>query len=162
MNLEKTLDLLTHMSNKQRSTVLKWNIKQEETHVHLMFEKQKEHYLKISHKNQDKSTLYQAALCLAAEELYDANKSLNTKNKTRSIEDVIDFTKIQAKQFKRRKRKAEKTEKLLNLKRKLLTLIDEEDFSYEEVSDFLERHHRFKVSGAWIGQIYNRLLKEKK
>ena len=114
MNLEQTLDLLTHMSNKQRSTVLKWSIKQEEPHVHLMFEKQKEHYLKISHKNQDKSILYQSALCLAAEELYDAHKSLNTKNKTRSLDDIKEITKMQARQFKRRQRKAEKTEKLLS------------------------------------------------
>lgn len=161
MNLKNKLNLLTKLSEEKRSKAIKWVAKQNEEFIHLLFEKQKDHYFNISNAKDEKTVLYQSAIYLAANELYDAHRTLNTKNRKSNVNDISDTTKAQARQFNKYTRATPKTDKLLNLKGKILTLKDGEDYSFEKISAFLKRYHEIDVSHTWIRKVYNDIKDEK-
>lgn len=135
--------------------------KQNEELLLLAFEKQKEYYFKLSHKNEtNKSILYFAAFCIAVEEIYHSIASQKRKNKVLNLDDIKDTTKIQAKQFKQ-SRKSETYDKLLNLKSKIIALIEEENLSFRQVSLFLKKYHKFEVSHSYIATFYKKMKVKK-
>ncbi len=144
----------TKLSQAQRSKALRWLARQNETLVHFAFQKQKEHYFVMSKTNEeDKSLVYLCALYLATNELFNLQKSMNSKSKSLNLQDVADVTALQAKAFQKN-RIAYKYEKLLNLQSKIATLIEKEKLSFRDVAKFLEKYHRLKVSHTLIHQFY--------
>lgn len=155
MSLKNKLNTYTKLSPLKRSQSLKWIAKQNEELILYAFEKQKNYLFKLSkYEEANKSILYQSAFCLAADELYNLHHAKKGKNKVMNLNEIGDRTTMQIKHFKR-EQPTVKYDRLLNLKGKILTLIDEEGFSYREVSKFLKKYHRFEVSHTLIGKFYN-------
>jgi isopentenyldiphosphate isomerase len=156
MSLKNKLNNYTKLSPIQRAKSLKWIAKQNEELILIVLEKQKDNYFKISKVDEDnKSILYLAALYMAAEEICALLQSKGKKNKAQNPHEVKNVTKLQAKQF-RKHRKAEKWDKLLNLKGKIFRLRDEENFSYREIEEFLQSYHKLDVSHSYIATFYNK------
>ncbi len=161
MSLGKKLNYYTKISPKQRSKAVKWLARQNEELILLAFEKQKDFLFNLSKmEEKNKSILYLAAYCMAANALYVLLAKKNSKNKAINIHEVVDTTTMQAKQFKR-VQVSEKWDKLLNLQGKIIRLIEAEKLSYREVSRFLKTYHRLEVSHSYIATFYHYLKEEK-
>jgi len=159
LQLEHRISLHTKLSSDKRSKLLRWLARQNESIIHLAFQKQKEHYFTLSGvQENDKSILYMSSLYLATAELYNTLQGKQNKNKAINLSTVSDKSSLQAKQFKK-KRVSIKYEQLLNIQSKLLFLIDKEGLSYREMSKFFETYHRLKVSHTLIRQVYLDLKK---
>lgn len=160
MSLKHKLNKYTKLSPLTREQSIKWIVKQNEELILYAFERQKDYFFRISkHEEENKSLIYLSAFYLAADELYNLHHGKKGKNKVTNIDDIGDKTMMQIKHFKQEKPSV-KYDRLLNLKRKILTLIEKENFSYREVSGFLKKYHRFDVSHTLIGKFYND-IKEK-
>lgn len=161
MSLKTKLNTYTKLSPLKRSQSLKWITKQNEELILYAFEKQKDYLFKLSKKDEtNKSILYLSAFYLAVDELYDLHHGKKGKNKVMNINEIGDITMMQAKHFKR-EHPSFKYEKLLNLKGKILTLIENQEFSYRQVSKFLKKYHRFEVSHTLIAKFYNDMKENK-
>jgi len=161
MSLEKKLNYYTKISPKQRSKAVKWLARQNEELQLVAFEKQKDFLFNLSKmEEKNKSILYLAAYCMAADALYVLLVQKKSKNKAIDIHDVVDTTTMQAKQFKRIQ-VSEKWNKLLNLQGKIIRLIEAEKLSYREVSRFLKTYHRLEVSHSYIATFYQKYKEEK-
>ena len=157
MSLHKKLNTYTKLSGRQRTKAIKWLARQNEELLLVAFEKQKAKYFKLSKiEEENKSILYLAAYYLAVEELYNTLLQKKRKNKVLNLHEVDDATNLQVKQFKQH-HKSEKYEKLLNLKGKIIKLIEEENLSYRAVSEFLKTYHRLEVSHSYIATFYNNI-----
>lgn len=153
-DITKKITSYTKLSYEARTKSLRWLSRQNEALIHFAFQKQKEHFFALSRKDEnDKSILYLAALYLAADELYNAQKRLNSKSKSLNLYDVKDTTSVQAKAFKK-SHISRKYDKLLNIQNKIIMLIENEKFSFREVSEFIEKYHRFSVSHTLIHKFY--------
>ncbi|MDM5270787.1 hypothetical protein PGH07_01195 [Sulfurovum sp. zt1-1] len=162
MELKKKLDNFTKVPINRRRKAFKWLAKQDEEVVLMAFEKQKEYLFKIGNKNEEnKSILYLSALYLAADSLYSLYYSQASKNRDMNIHAVQGVTRMQAQKFKKHVQ-ADKYDRLLNLKNKILVLKDEENLSFRQISEFLMTYHRLKVSHSYVATFYNSNLKEKK
>ncbi len=157
MSLQKKLNKYTKLSPDKRTKALKWMAKQNEDLILVCFEKQKENYFKLSKIDEEnRSILYLSSLYLAAEELYTLLQGKKKKNRLQNLHEVKDVTGLQAKQFKQRY-SSEKWDKLLNIKSKILRLIDHENLSFREVSKFLKKYHRLEVSHSYIATFYQKM-----
>ena len=157
MSLQKKLNNYTKLSPEKRAKALKWMAKQNEELILATFEKQKDNYFKLSKANEEnKSILYLASIYMAAEELCTLLQGKKKKNRQQDLHEVKDVTGLQAKQFKQEK-SSEKWDKLLNIKSKILRLIDNENLSYREVSKFLKKYHSLEVSHSYIATFYNEI-----
>ncbi len=161
MSLKTKLNTYTKLSHLKRSQSLKWIAKQNEELILYAFEKQKDYIFKLSNKEEtNKSILYLSAFYLAANELYDLHHAKNCKKKVTNIDEIGDITTMQAKHFKQAQPSV-KYDRLLNLKGKILALIEEQEFSYRQVSKFLKKYHRFGVSHTLIAKFYNDIKDDK-
>lgn len=144
----------TRLSLEQRNKAIRWLARQNEAIIYLTFQKQKECFFALSKINEeDKSLVYLCALYLATNELFNLQKSMDSKSKSLNLQDVADVTALQAKAFQKN-RIAYKYEKLLNLQSKITTLIEKEKLSFRDVAKFLEKYHRLKVSHTLVHQFY--------
>jgi len=161
LSLEKKLNSYTKLSSTQRAKAIKWLARQNEELILVAFEKQKDFFFRLpKNKEENKSVLYLAAYCMAAEALYSILVQKKRKNKVINLQEVSDTTSIQVKQFKRHQ-KSEKYDRLLNLKGKIFKLIEEEKLSFRQVSKFLKTYHRLEVSHSYIATFYHEIKKEK-
>lgn len=160
MSLSNKLNIHTKLAPDKRAKILRWLAKQNEEMILLAFEKQKAHLFKLNRiKEDNRSIIYLSAMYLAIEELYMAGKLSLSKNKGGDLKDIQDITEIQAKSFKKNV-KAPKTEKLLNLKAKLVALRNEQNMSYRDISKFLEKFHRLSTSHTTLHIFFKRFIME--
>ena len=161
MELKNKLDRFTKVPTKRRKKVLKWLANQNEEIVLMAFVEQKEFFFKLSKANEEnKSILYLSALYNAADHLFSLNHAQTHKNRDMDIHAVQGATSMQAKSFKKSVQ-SDKRDKLMNLKNKIITLKDEENLSFRQISALLKRYHRLEVSHSYIATFYNKLKEEK-
>jgi len=161
MSLSNRLSIYTKLAPDMRAKLLRWLAKQNEEMILLAFKKQKVYLFKLTHtKEENRSIIYLSAMYLAAEELYMAGKLSLSKNKGGSLKDIQDITEIQAKGFKKNI-EAPKTERLLNLKGKMVALKNDQNMSYRDISKFLKKYHRLDVSHATVHAFFKNIMGKK-
>jgi len=160
-DISKKLNLYVQLSQKVRSKLLRWAVRQNEDLLYEAFLRQKDHVFALSrYKNEDKSVLYFAAFILAVNDLYSLVYPSKGKNRLEQLNEVEDATSIVV--IKDRQRRGSPIwNKLLNLKSKILVLKDEERLSFRQISNFLKRYHKLEVSHSYISSFYHQ-IKEKK
>jgi hypothetical protein len=161
LNLHDKLNRYTGLSYETRTKSLRWLARQNEELQLVAFEKQKDFLFGLSRQQEEnRSILYLASYIMAADALHRVLVRKDRKNKAIELHEIPDATRIQVKQFKQAQR-AEKFEKLLNLRGKIVKLIEEEKLSYREVSRFLQTYHRLEVSHSYIATFYHKHKEEK-
>jgi len=159
-DLNQKLDRYTKTSSQSRGKAFRWLARQNQALILEAFEKQKEYYFSLSKIDEpNKSILYLSALYLAAVELHQILIEQKRKNKVLDIQGVHDPTALQVKQFRQRA-SGEKWNRLVNLKGKIVLLVEQEGLSFREISRFLSTYHRLNVSHSYIATFYH-ALKEK-
>jgi hypothetical protein len=165
--MSQTLDLLgsnitttTKLSVSDRQKSLRWLSRQNDLILYEVFKAQKNHFfrLKADGTSEDMIILSICSLFLALKEVITALDGSQTgrKNKSNDFSFLKKVTNLKAKQHKKSRRSA-KYEKLLNLQSVICMLIDNEGYSFRDVSDYLLKKHRFEVSHTTIRQFYNSL-----
>lgn len=84
---------------------------------------------------------------------------MDTQSKDTNLGYLRKIGDTRAKQL-RKPRKNPKLEKLLNMQGIVKTLIEEKEYSYRQVSEYLRIYHRFTVSHTKIGQFYRTIKKD--
>ena len=161
MSLRTQLNIYTKLAPEQRAKILRWLSKQNEEVILLAFEKQKEQLFKLNYiKEDNRSILYLSAMYLAIDELYQTSRSSLSKNRSGDLGNIQDVTNLQIKQF-RKDHESQKTDRLLNLKGKLITLKNDERMSYRDIAKFLKKYHRLDVSHTTIHTFFKSFMKVK-
>jgi len=161
LSLKHKLNTYTKLSEKRRKKVFKWIVNQNEEVILIAFESQKEHLFKLSKLGEkNKSILYLSAMYMAADHLHSAYYNQNSKSRGIDINAVKGATKLQVKQFKQNVPSV-KYDKLLNLKNKIMVLKDDENLSFRQISQFLLKYHRLKVSHSYIATFYHQTKETK-
>ena len=118
-------------------------------------------------KNRDKIKYYSSREEFLREQLLKAIqkiKFLEQEALHRKIteEDLEKVHEIRTKQIKTRKKR--KPEKELKIRKKYFYLIKEllenQKLSWRQISQYLAKYHKFKVTHGYIQQIYNKILNE--
>jgi len=157
LSLKHKLNTYTKLSEKRRKKVFKWISNQNEEVVLIAFESQKKFLFKLSTLNEEnRSILYLSAIYLAADHLHSAYHNQNSKSREIDINAVKGATKLQVTQFKVNVPSV-KYDKLLNLKNKIMVLKDDENLSFRQISQFMLKYHRLKVSHSYIATFYHKI-----
>lgn len=158
--LNQKIDLLTKTSTSDRQKSLRWLSRQNELVIYDVFKVQKNHFYRLKSQNTDDDLILLAicSLFLALKEVILSAQIPNRKHKSGDFGFLRQLSKNRAKQF-RKPRKKEKNERLSDLQSVVLNLIDNEKYSYREVSGYLLKYHKFEVSHTMIGDFY-RSIKE--
>ena len=156
--------MIAKYSNISRANVaksLRWFSRQNNALKLEIFKSQKQYFYKLKNiieHEVDLTLLTAAAFEIACFEIYQLTLAQNKKNKILTLKGVKPITKLRAKQVKQ-PNLAAKWEKLLNLKNVVTQLIEQESFSYRQVSTYLLRVHKFKVSHTLISKFYKNTTK---
>lgn len=159
----KKLDLLTKISANDRQKSLRWLSRQNDLVIYDVFKLQKNHFHRLRSQNaeDDLTLLSMTSLFLALKESILSSQAPNRKCRSSDFGFLRQVSKNRAKQFRKPRQKA-KYEKLMNLQSVVLTLIDQNNYSYREAARYLMKYHKFEVSHMTIGQFYKTLTKEAK
>ncbi len=160
-NISNKLNIYTKIAQNKRVKILRWFARQDEEVILLAFERQKTHLFKLSQiKEENRSIIYLSAMYLAIDTLYQAGKLPLSKNKGSSLEEIQNITDLQIRQFKKNI-EAPKIERLLNLKGKMITLRNDQNMSYRDISKFLKKYHRLDVSHTTIHAFFKHIMEQK-
>ena len=158
MGLKTQLNIYTKLAPEQRAKILRWLSKQNEEVILLAFEKQKEQLFKLNHfKEDNRSILYLSAMYLAINDLYQISRAPLSKNRSGDLMNIQNVTNLQIKQFKK-DYESQKIDRLMNLKGKLITLKNDENMSYRDISKFLKKYHRLDVSHTTIHTFFKSII----
>lgn len=156
----KKLDLFTKLSVNDRQKSLGWLSRQNDFVIYDIFKLQKNHFHRLKSQNTDDDLILLAicALFLALKESILSSQIPKRKHRSGDFSFLRQVTTNRAKRF-RKSRKKIKYEKLLNLQSVILSLVNDNGYSYREVSKYLMRYHKFDVSHTMIRNFY-RSIKE--
>lgn len=154
------IDTAAAMSISDRQKSLRWLSHQNELVIYDVFKLQKNHFHRLKSQKTDDDLILLAicSLFLALKEAISSAQIPNRKHKSGDFGFLRQVSKNRAKQFRKARKKA-KHEKLFDLQSVVLNLIDNEKYSYREVSGYLLKYHKFGVSHTMIGDFY-RSMKE--
>lgn len=156
--LTHCIGLETAVSHKDRQKSLRWLAHQNDLIVLEIFKLKKNHFhrLKNAKTSQDLVLLDVIAFYSAIKELVQQSSLINRKNRSGNFGFMRKISQTRAKQL-RKPRLSKKREKLLNMQRIVLNLIENEGYSLRNVSNYLLRYHRLSVSHTEIGKFYHSL-----
>lgn len=159
---KNTMDQCTGISVADRQTSLKWLAKQNDLIVYEVFKLQKKHFhrFKSGYPNENPILMAQVSFFQALREYISDLEDLNRKNRSTNFGYMKKVSKARAKQF-RKPRLNSKHEKLLNLQSVVLNLRDNEGYSSRQVSAYMLKIHKFKISHTEILN-FEKLMKKGK
>ncbi|MFA6145593.1 MAG: hypothetical protein WCW84_10335 [Sulfurimonas sp.] len=148
---KNTMDHLTQMSLENRQAYLRWLSKQNDLIVQDVFKLQKTyfHRLKNSNLNAHPILMAQVSFFEALEDCINTLKMPNQKNRFYDFKEMKKVSAARAKQF-RKARLNSKHEKLLNLQSVIMNLRESAGYSSRQVSAYLLKNHKFKISHTAI------------
>ncbi len=154
---------MTRLSTSDRQKSLRWLSRQNDLVIYDVFKAQKNHFHRLRSQNteDDLILLSIASLFLALKGSILSSQSPRQKHRSGDFGFLRQVSKSRAKQFRKPRRKA-KYEKLMNLQSVVLTLIEQNNYSYREVARYLMKYHKFEVSHMSIGRFYKTLKEEAK
>jgi len=157
-----TMDQCTGIAIADRQKSLKWLSKQNDLVVYEIFKIQKKHFhrFKSGYQNENPILMAQVSFFQALREYISDSEDLNRKNRSNNFSYIKKVSKNRAKQF-RKSRLNPKHEKLLNLQNVVLNLRDNEGYSSRQVSAYLLKIHKFKISHTEILK-FEKLIKKGK
>jgi len=157
-NIKSGMDRMAKISNSDRKKSLRWLSRQNDLVIYDIFKLQKNHFhrLKSHNANDDLILLSIASLFLALREIITASSVVKRKNRGSDFGFLRQISKNRAKQFCKA-RKKEKYEKLMDFQSVVSSLREQERCSYREISEYLLKTHKFKVSHTTIGSFYKKL-----
>lgn len=158
--LNQKISMLSKTATSDRQKSLRWLSRQNDLVIYDLFKLQKNHFHRLKSQNTDYDLILLsiASLFLALKESILSSQVPNRKNKNSDFSFLRQVSKNRAKQF-RKPRKKLKQERLLNLQSVILGLVNNDGYSYREVSEYLLKYHKFEVSHTMIGDFY-RSMKE--
>ena len=156
----KSFTELTSVPHEVTKKAIRWLSRQHEEVFVEIFKKQKHHFYRLKSKDtgNDLLRLSSVAFIISVVEAYRDYLQYTTKNRTADLSHMKQSSRIRAKVLKKQC-SSPKLEKLLLRKNLLLQLIESEGLSFREVSKYLNRYHRFKVSQTLVGKAYKLLKK---
>lgn len=158
--INSSLDRIIKMSTSDRRKSLRWLSRQNDLAIYDIFKLQKSHFHRLRSQNidDDPILLSIASLFLALKEIIAASNPVKRKNRSADFGFLRQVSKSRAKQFRKTRQKS-KYEKLMNLQSVVLTLMEQNNYSYREVAQYLIKYHKFEVSHTTIGRFYKTLKK---
>lgn len=158
--LDNTVAIETVMGSNDRLKAIKWLSKQNILVMQEVFKLKKNHFFKIKAEGaiHDPLLIELIAFYIAIKEIVAQTHIPNRKSQSGNFGFLRKIGDTRSKQL-RKSRKNLKLEKLLNLQGIVKTLIEEKQYSYRQVSEYLKTYHRFSVSHTKIGQFYQTIKK---
>jgi hypothetical protein len=164
-NIDKLAGQIYAMStlsyiDRQRS--LRWLSRQNDLLILEIFKAQKNHFhrIKSEFSEQDLVVVTIASLFISIKEVIETTTATNRKNRSSSFSFLKKVGQIRAKQHQKPRQKI-KQQKLLNLQSVITGLIENEKYSFRDISSYLLKYHRFEVSHTSVRKFYVSLKKEK-
>jgi hypothetical protein len=152
-----TFEIVTKISIERRKQLIRWFARQNLDFQLLVFEKQSNYYFKLKKEGVDKKILSFASFLLAIAELYNQEQILKTKNKSQSLDQLGNLTKLE--KIKQRKEKLQpKLQALLNL-HSVLENLYLEGLSTRKIQHFLLTRHKKSISHSLISKYINTYIK---
>jgi len=162
-DISQSLDMASAMSKVDRQKSIRWLSRQNDLVLYDVFILQKNHFHRLRSNNvkDDLTLLSIVSLFLALKETIAASNPVKRKNRSSDFGFLRQVSKNRAKQFKKA-RKKEKYDKLMNLQSTVLSLINQNRYSYRDVAEFLSKYHKLEVSHTTVGSFYRKFKKEPK
>ncbi len=158
MIISNLIDTATAMSISDRQKSLRWLSRQNELVIYDVFRVQKNHFHRLKSQGlvDDLILLSIASLFLAIKDIVVSSQLPNRKNKNGDFSFLRRVSKSRAKQFQKPRKKA-KHDRLLDLQSVILSLVNDNGYSYRDVSCYLQKYHKFEVSHTMIGNLYREI-----
>ncbi|HZF70099.1 MAG TPA: hypothetical protein VEZ39_04540 [Sulfuricurvum sp.] len=139
------------MSYKDRQKTFCWVGKQNDQVIFDVFKLQKDYFYRYRAANEDADVVLisEIALLHAAREIIIKTTPKNRKIKASDFSFLKNVSKNRAKQF-RKPRKATKRDRLLNLQKTVIYLLEIEGYSLRRTAAFLLHYHDFEISHTEI------------
>lgn len=154
-----SLELLTKLSQDQRKSYGNWFNRQNVEFQILVFKEQRNEYFKLKNLYGNKDILPLAAFCLAIKHFYVKEKLLKSKNKSQSLEEIGNLSKIELVKMKKQKPK-QKQQTLLNML-SVIEQLNNGGYSLREIASILKNKYRVEVSHTYIGNFINEHIDQK-
>lgn len=153
--LNQLINQSASMSLGDRQKSLRWLAHQNDLIVQDVFKLKKNHFhrLKSEERVSDLILIDLIAFHLAIKEMIAQSKITNRKNRSGNFGFLRKIGETRAKQL-RKPRFNLKREKLLNLQGIIKDLIEEKNYSFREVANYLKTYHRFQISHTAIREFY--------
>ncbi len=160
--LNQLINQSAAMSLSDRQKAVRWFAHQNDLIVQDVFKLKKNHFyrLKSEERISDLVLLDLIAFYLAIKEMIAQSKTTNRKNRSGSFGFLRKIGETRAKQL-RKPRFNLKREKLLNLQGIIKDLLEEKNYSFREVANYLKTYHRFEISHTSVREFYQTIKEVK-
>lgn len=155
--IQEQLELHTKLSAKHRKTFINWFGRQNIEFQVIIFDEQKNQFFKLKNENIEQNLLPLASFLLAIKIFYGKEQLLKAKNKTQSLNELANISKLEVVKYKREKQKP-KLQMLLTL-HSVIDKLFQNGYSIRDIQKYLKNKHRKSVSHTYLGEYINKYVK---
>ncbi len=158
-NTLSTLEFHTKLSKEERKRHINWFNKQNIEFQIMIFDEQKNQFFKLRNEYADKKILALASFLLAIKYFYDKEKLLKLKNKSQTLSEFGNISKIERIKLKKEKPK-QKLQMLLSIHSVILQL-HSDGYSLRDMKQLLQSKYRKYISHTYLSQYINEYILKK-
>ena len=153
------LELHTKLSKEQRKSLINWFNKQNIEFQILIFDEQKNQYFKLKNEVINKNFLSLASFLLAIKYFYNKEQLLKSKNKSETLNELGNLSKIEKIKLKKERTKY-KLQVLLTLHSVILTLYTD-GYSLRDIKQHLLSKYKKDISHTYLYKYINTYIIKK-
>jgi hypothetical protein len=142
------LEFHTKLSEDQRKSYVNWFNRQNIEFQILIFDEQRNQFFKLKNSNAKQDILPLAAFYLAIKHFYVKEQLLKSKNKTQSLNELGNLSKIERVKFKKQKPKP-KLQMLLSMNA-IIEQLHGDGYSSREIKLYLQNKYRKTISHTYL------------
>lgn len=154
---QEQLELQTKLSAKHRKTLINWFSRQNIEFQMIIFDEQKNQFFKLKNENIEQKLLSLASLLFAIKIFYGKEQLLKSKNKTQSLSELANISKLEIVKYRREKQKP-KLQMLLTL-HSVIDKLSQNGYSIRDIQKYLQSKHRKTVSHTYLADYINKYVK---
>lgn len=138
--------------------LINWLARQPVEIQYMIFDEQRNQFFKLKELDFNKKALSFLAFLKAIEIYHNQEKLLKNKNRSTSLQDLKNISKIEIVKVKKQYSKP-KFEKLLNIK-SIIECLNQQGYSLREIQSYLRSRHRLEVSHTYLAQFIKKYTRK--
>ena len=142
------LEFFTKLSLDQRKSHVNWFNRQNVEFQILIFDEQRNQFFKLKNLNTEQDILSLAAFYLAIKYYYDKEQLLKSKNKTQSLDELGNLSKIE--RIKSKKQKPKQKLQMLLTMHSIIEQLHSDGYSSREIKLHLQNKYRKTFSHTYL------------
>lgn len=142
------LEFHTKLSQDQRKSHINWFNRQNVEFQILIFDEQRNQFFKLKNSNAEQDILSLAAFYLAIKDFHDKEQLLKSKNKTQSLDELGNLSKIE--RIKSKKQKPKPKLQMLLTMNSIIEQLYCDGYSSREIKLYLQNKYRKTISHTYL------------